>query len=71
MITPLLLMPITDSMTTRREYTQEDANDCVCTHSGSITSEAATAPGHEKPALHQAWVRGNLRYTEGLGKSAG
>ena len=28
--------------------------------------ELATVPGRENPALHLAWVRGNLRYTEEL-----
>ncbi len=67
MIMPLLLTPITDTMTARREHTKEDRNDCVCTRSGCITGEVSTAPGHEKPVLHLAWVRDNLRYTEGLG----
>ena len=26
--------------------------------------ELATVPGRDDPALHLAWVRGNLRYTE-------
>ena len=33
--------------------------------------EVATVPGREEPALHLAWVRGNLRYTEELGDSTG
>ncbi len=33
--------------------------------------EVATVPGHEGPALHLAWVRGNLRFTEGVGESTG
>ena len=33
--------------------------------------ELTTVPGHENPALHLAWVRGNLRYTEEREESTG
>jgi hypothetical protein len=33
--------------------------------------ELVSVPGHESPALHLAWVRGNLRYVEELEDTAG